>query len=553
MHDDLELLISRAEYYNKNKRSVFFSKAFNSYLKDSHDSTYFYSTKVLNTLDGEKNEKIDILLYMQGNAVIPKKLYRKALQSISKISDTSKFYPLKEFKLGRIYLGLQEYDKALEHYKKWESFTNIPKSYLKKYAYHNMGLCYIHKKEYGMAKEYFAKELALVQKKDTAQLIRTKIELANVYYHQYLDAEAIPLFKESYRSAAQFSDIELKQFTTLNMAVVERNRENYKESVRYYREYNKWKDSIWNRDKIWQTVEAEKQIALAQKQKELLVQQEAIKRQEVVQNSLVAGLFGLVLFLGAMGYYYQKIKRQNALISQQKEALSAANKTKDYLFAVVSHDLRSPMNSIKLQQETVQEHIASKDLAAIQTANEKAMAVANSTSHLLNNVLHWSLEQSDQLFFNPIACSLQPIVTHVVYDYIPLLEAKGIRLEQNLLDLKVLVDRESIKTILRNLLDNAIKYAENAETIRITTAAKAKTEALLTIQDTGIGMNDAQVAKLNTLQDLSEDKINRSQGLGLGIVLCQTLVKKNHGTLHFASAINQGTTVTITLPRVEEA
>ena len=66
-------------------------------------------------------------------------------------------------------------------------------------------------------------------------------------------------------------------------------------------------------------------------------------------------------------------------------------------------------------------------------------------------------------------------------------------------------------------------------------------------------MNDAQVAKLNALQDLSEDKINRSQGIGLGIVLCQTLVKKNHGTLHFASAINQGTTVTITLPRVEEA
>ena len=163
--------------------------------------------------------------------------------------------------------------------------------------YHNLALCHLHKKEFKKTKIFFNKELSFIEPNDTASIIRAKMDLANVYYNQYLDNEAIPLFKEAYGLAKVFSDFELKQLTTENMAVVERNRKRYEESVGYYREFIKWKDSIWNRDRIWELTEKDKKIAVAQKQQEIVVQDEQIKRQKVVQKGLVLGASGLLVFL----------------------------------------------------------------------------------------------------------------------------------------------------------------------------------------------------------------------------------------------------------------
>ena len=74
----------------------------------------------------------------------------------------------------------------------------------KKNAFHNIGLSYIHLKDYSSAKQYFDKEFSLIKKVDTSSIIRAKMELANVYYNQYLDDDAIPLFLESYNLSKIF-------------------------------------------------------------------------------------------------------------------------------------------------------------------------------------------------------------------------------------------------------------------------------------------------------------------------------------------------------------
>lgn len=526
---------------------IAFCKSFNFYLNKDYDSCYIYSSKAL--LKAENKEEKNILYFVQGISAIKKNLYKKALKNILLIEDDGVFKSFKESQLGIIYLNLKDYDKSIFHYLKWEKVNGNVNIKSKRNAYHNLGLSYVHKKEYSKAKEYFSKELSLIEQKDTAAIIRTKMDLANVYYHQYLDDEAIPLFKEAYDLAKSYSDLELKQNSARNMAVVEKNRKNYQKSVEYYMEYGRWKDSIWNRDKIWELTEKDKQLAVAQKQQEIALQDEQLKRQAVVQKSLLIGASGLLVFLGFLGYFYRELKSKNRFITQQKEELNVANKTKDYLFSVVSHDLRSPINTIKRQHEKLKRQLKNKEYDAVSETTNNAIALTESTSHLLNNVLHWSLEQNNQLSFKAEEYPLKPLVEQAVYNFEEIAEAKNIALTTKLeATILVKADKESLKIVLRNLLDNALKYTGENGTIAIKTYKDSEEFSIIEIKDTGFGISEEKLAKIKGLEDLSIDKINRSEGVGLGILLCQTLIKKNNGKLLIDSELEVGTTIRILLP-----
>ena len=524
-----------------------FCTAYSFFTNKQYDSSYVYSAKALNVISTQ-DEK-DILNYILGVSAIRKRLLKRALTSLAEISDSGNYLNLKRLKSARTYLSLKDYENSLKNYLEWEKSKERTKFSRRKQAYHNIGLSYLHKKEYSKAKEYFLKELSLIEQKDTAAVIRAKMDLANVYYNQYLDDEAIPLFVEAYDLAKLFSDLELKQLTSENMAYVEKNRKKYKESVSHYIETIKWKDSIWNRDKIWELTEKDKQLAVAQKQQEIVLQEEQLKRQAVVQKSLVIGASGLLVFLGFLGYFYRELKSKNRFITQQKEELNVANKTKDYLFSVVSHDLRSPINTIKRQHEKLKQQLKNKEYDAVSETTNNAIALTESTSHLLNNVLHWSLEQNNQLSFKAEEYPLKPLVEQAVYNFEEIAEAKNIALTTKLeATILVKADKESLKIVLRNLLDNALKYTGENGKIEVKTYNDSEEFSVIEIKDTGFGISEEKLAKIKGLEDLSIDKINRSEGVGLGMLLCQTLIKKNNGKLLIDSELEVGTTIRILLP-----
>ncbi|PKV49759.1 tetratricopeptide repeat protein [Aquimarina sp. MAR_2010_214] len=546
----LGLFYDHLENHCNEKTSVTdFCSAVEFYRSHKRDSCYIYASRALEIAISQ--EQRDILNYIQGVSAINKNLYTKALQNMNSISEHFKFSELKDHKLGEIYLVLENYDQSIEYYKKWlEQDKEGKDEVLKKTAYHNLGISYLHKKDYVNTENYFSKELALIKEKDTLFLIATKMELANAYYSQYRDEEAIALFEEAYRLATLFHDIKLKQDTAKNMAVVEKNRKRYQESVAYYIEYGKWKDSIWNRDKIWELTEKDKQLAIAQKEQEIWLQDEKIKRQKTQRNGLIIGSSLLLLFIGVLGYFYKLLIGKKKLITEQKEQLDIANTTKDYLFSVVSHDLRSPINALKRQHEKLLGHIAEKDLLGIQKTTDTAITLTESTSHLLNNVLHWSLEQSEQLFFEQETYPLKPILEHVIDDYEYLATTKEITLQTSLdASILVTVDKESLKIILRNILDNAIKYTKNEGEITITSGNHTANECFIEIRDTGAGIPPEILAKINSLHGITTDKIDRSKGVGLGLLLCHTLVKKNNGQLIFDSEPGEGTRIKIVLPK----
>ncbi len=547
---DIDTFDENVKNICKKKNFESLCKAFSFYRKKQYDSCYVYSSKAFLQVSLQKEK--DILHYIQGVSAFKKELLQKALQNIHSISDSFDFQSLKTLKLAQINLSLKNYKKTIAYYSIWEQNNNHTDITLKKNAYHNLGIAHIHIKDYANARKYFKKELDLINTKDTLSLISTKMDLANVYYSQYLDDEAISLFTEAYELAKVFSDIELKQNAAKNMAVVERNRKDFKKSVRYYREYMQWKDSIWNRDKVWELAEQDKKLALAQKQQEIAIQEAEIKRQETVKNSLLAGGTGLLIFVGVLIYFYRDVRVKNNIISKKRAQLKSANSTKDYLFSVVSHDLRSPINVLRKQYAQINTAIEKEDLASIKKTTAIAMEVAESTHHLLNNVLHWSLEQSNQLLFHPNTYPLSSLIINTSVNFKGFAKAKQIDLQIELAeDILVRVDADSFKIMLRNLVDNAIKYTPEKGNIKITSEVISKHQCSVTVKDTGIGIPEKILQKIQEVTTLTIDKIDRSLGVGLGLLLCKKIIQKNNGTLSIRSKIGKGTCMTVLLPIID--
>ena len=140
--------------------------------------------------------------------LIIKSSIRKALTSLSLISNNKHYGLRKTYLLGSIYVNLKKYDKAIVNILK-NGYLKIQLPIVVKERECTIILLYVtmHKKNFQKAKFYFDKELSLIKEKDTLSVIRAKMDLANVYYSEYLDKEAIPLFKEAYDLAKIYSNI----------------------------------------------------------------------------------------------------------------------------------------------------------------------------------------------------------------------------------------------------------------------------------------------------------------------------------------------------------
>jgi signal transduction histidine kinase len=153
------------------------------------------------------------------------------------------------------------------------------------------------------------------------------------------------------------------------------------------------------------------------------------------------------------------------------------------------------------------------------------------------------------LLFTPTEYPLNNLIEQVVYDFENLAEVKGITIRTDLKKQTVHTDIESLKIILRNLIDNAIKYTNPNGAISIQCGRHDNYFCYISIEDNGIGIKPEILEKINGLKELSIDKIDRAKGIGLGMILCQTLIDKNKGSILIESSLDTGTKITILLPK----
>jgi len=536
------------------KGEINFVRAQSFYLKKDWDSTLVYSMKQLSI--GNKKKLADYCHYFRGVSFYYKKLYKEAKNEFFLISDSFELIASKNFTLGASLSELKEFDSALYYFKLSENQSKKLQDFeVLADSYNGIGSTNIYLKQYNEAEKYLLKNLNLnIKAQNNERICSSYMNLATLYYEQYKDNLAISYFKKSFTASKKTKDLRLKSLASKNMSVVEENRGNFKQALAYRKESAHWNDSLNNQNKVWALADYEKKYAVAQKQKQISVLKVENQLKNTERNTMFFSALGLLLLLVAGVYFYAQKVKNAKIILIQKVKLDELNATKDQLFSIVSHDLRSSVNALKTSNAKLTTSLETKNYSELDQLLLQNSTIANGAYSLLDNLLHWALLQTKQLYFHKDSVHLHSIVQQIEYNYKPLLLDKAITFENAVSKNSfIFVDLDSLKIILRNLLDNAIKFSPENSKISFHSVETNTDFCQFVIQDSGLGMSQNTINELLLDNELLANKSNSEIiGTGLGIQLCKQMIKKNGGTLAIESELNKGTKIILSFPKTEQ-
>lgn len=529
-------------------KDTYFLKTKKQFLLQNWDSVLIFSSKAILNL---KNKKaLNYCYYMRGYSFMKKNIPNEAIREFQQISKEFHFYFQVEIYKGAMFIKKNKFKKAISYFESLQRFPDsIHKLYNKGLVLNDLGISFFHLSNYKKAEYYLQKAISLHKKKnDTLSLILAYTNLANVNYEQYKDNLAIPYFEKAYQLSKITNDFEMKRKTALNMAVVEENRKNLTKALSYRKEHERWKDSINNQQKIWDVAQFEKKLAVNEKEKQIKILETENKLKSSQRNNLIISSSLLILLLILGSFFYVQKSKSHKIIDAQKKELAFLNKTKDKLFSIVSHDLRSSVNLMQRSNSKLIRNIENENYNSLSTIANKNALIATTTYNLLENLLNWATLQTKSTYFNIESLELSSILKQIEFNYRPLFEDKNINfiieVEQPTF---IKADLDSLKIILRNLLDNAIKFTSTNGNIHCKTMIPEKDNTIyLYIEDNGCGMDTDTISQLLKETPLLNKKKNQQEiGTGLGIQLCKTLTAKNNASFNIESEINKGTKIII--------
>jgi PAS domain S-box-containing protein len=238
---------------------------------------------------------------------------------------------------------------------------------------------------------------------------------------------------------------------------------------------------------------------------------------------------------------------QELKVSEHK--LKQLNATKDKLFSIIAHDLRSPFNSILGYSQNLRENIRKYKFEESEKYLDIINSSAQNTLNLLINLLSWAKHQTDQTIFNPETLNLRQIMNEVVDLLILSAKIKNITINYNLPDKVMLyADRNMLKTILQNLISNALKFTKPGGIIHIY-AIPYSDYLEITVSDNGIGMSKKTIGKLFNIEtNVPTTGTFNEPGSGLGLIICREFVEKHGGKIWTESEVGKGSAFKFTLP-----
>ena len=239
---------------------------------------------------------------------------------------------------------------------------------------------------------------------------------------------------------------------------------------------------------------------------------------------------------------------ENKVKIRTKE-LEELNATKDRFFSIIAHDLKSPFNYLLGMTQLLSDVMDTMNPDKLKILISKLHDSAQSAFDLLENLLIWARTQQKMIQMSQESHDLNSLVNSSIKPLLNLALDKSINLTNEItLDDKIFVDEYMISTVIRNLVNNAIKFTRNNGTIKIY-AERDGNEIIISVNDNGIGMSEKIISKLFKIgEDVSISGTNNETGTGLGLILCQEFVTKNGGRIWAESQEGIGTTFYFTVP-----
>lgn len=236
-------------------------------------------------------------------------------------------------------------------------------------------------------------------------------------------------------------------------------------------------------------------------------------------------------------------------LRENTSVLEQSNSSKDRFFSIISHDLRGPMGSILSISSFLTEHFEEHDtdtfrelLGTVQTSAEKLFG-------LLENLLEWSRLQAGAMQCEKEDINIYELTEAVIGLIARAAEVKHVSIT-NLVprDVELYGDINMIRSVVMNLITNAVKFSEPEDSVAIT-ARQLKGVTEVSVSDDGVGMTQTQVNRLFRIETAFTTKGTADEpGAGLGLIICQEMIEKHGGTISVNSTPGHGSTFKFELP-----
>jgi signal transduction histidine kinase len=269
--------------------------------------------------------------------------------------------------------------------------------------------------------------------------------------------------------------------------------------------------------------------------------------------AILAGLW-LAAFNRKLRLEMEERERAQGALAQRTGELEESNSQKDVLLTVIGHDIRNLFNPLLIYAQLLADPSRELDSKTVREYGEKLYDAGRNASEVLENLLEWALVRTGQrqTTLEPTELGGLTRETAGVYSADASLRGVALQVEPGP-PVKVSIDRHQMSTVIRNLVNNALKFTPKGGKVTIS-VDRDDGNARVVISDTGIGMDPDLVTRV--LSGASADLATGSKGeigTGVGLAMCRQLVQANNGRLWIEPNPEGGTVFTVTLPVSETA
>jgi signal transduction histidine kinase len=430
--------------------------------------------------------------------------------------------------IGGLYALMKNSEKALANYvvslEIWEALGN--KEGLAT-VYNNVGALYYKTGNVERAKLNLELALAAAKEAQSQQQMRKSYEYLSLVFKDLKGFERALAYKEDYITITDFMQQELDEQKLLE------------KQNRY--EFEKKEGQIQKLESIKTARENE------------------LKEEKQTRNLLttIVVFAAVVLLLVFYGYISKRktnkiLQVANNTVRDQNSKLQELNATKDKFFSIISHDLKGPLNSLTSFSSLLINHTDSLSKDEIKMLAKDLDKSLKNLFALLENLLEWSRSQTGNIEFKPEAFDIAGLLKQNQELLLQQAQNKKISIVlQGESNVTINAHRNSVNTVVRNLISNAIKFTPPEGTITLKTSV-AETKVIVSISDNGVGMSKEVMDKLFRIDTKHTTKGTADEkGTGLGLILCKDFIEKNGGRIWVESVAGKGSTFSFELPMIK--